>query len=114
MADMTPFLIMVLVVVGVGCTTNSENPTGCVGSEIDAGAANDVVCALGWSCNSNSEHYDLICTTTSNPSQVQCACSSDQDTPTPAPIVQPTFMCSAAEALPVVNTCGKWELQSQM
>ena len=108
-------LIMVLVVAGVGCSTSSENPTGCVGSEIDAGAANDVVCALGWSCNSSSEHYNLICTTTGTADQVSCACSSDQGTPTPRPIMQPTtFTCSAADALPVINTCGNWKLQPPM
>ena len=113
MAKTTLLLIMALMAPGTGCGSSPAAQTGCVASELPGGA-NDVVCALGWSCDSGSEHYELTCTTTPGEQNLSCSCSSDQSTtPAPAPIMIPdgAFTCSGMVALPVVNQCGNWNLQ---
>jgi len=112
---MAPVALTALVVSAADCSTTSfENPTGCVASEVDAGSANDVTCNLGWSCNSNSEHYEIICTTTSTPGNVQCTCTSDQNNLSSVIVINDDFICNGQGALPVVDKCGNWNLVLQM
>jgi hypothetical protein len=102
-------VLVALAAAWAGCTTSSENPTGCVVAEVDAGSANDVVCNIGWACNSGSEHYQLICTAGSDDTE-QCVCTSDQNDLSPTFHPQ-SFVCQGTMALAVLNACGGWDLQ---
>jgi hypothetical protein len=102
-----------LAISAADCSTSYENPTGCVASEIDAGAANDVTCNLGWACNNNSEHYQIVCTT-STPGNVACTCNSDQNNLSSQIIINDDFICDGMGALPVVDKCGNWDLVLKM
>jgi hypothetical protein len=111
---MAPVALAVVMASAADCSTSFENPTGCVASTIDAGSANDVTCNLGWACNSNSEHYQIICTTTSTPGNVACTCTSDQNNLSSQIIINDDFICNGTGALPVVDKCGNWDLVLQM
>jgi hypothetical protein len=110
---MAPVALTALAVSAADCTTSFENPTGCVASEVDAGTAFDVTCNLGWSCNNNNEHYQIVCTT-STPGNVLCTCTSDQNNLSSQILINDDFRCDGEGALPVVDKCGNWDLVLQM
>jgi hypothetical protein len=109
MSKMMGFLGAALLALGAGCGTSSVTPTNCVAAELDGGTANDVVCNLGWSCNSNTEHYEILCTAATGGNEA-CTCTSDQTVLSSAITIN-SFVCQGMTALPVVNACGHWQLE---
>jgi len=89
------------------CSPATTTPTGCVATTPDAGTLG-AICAVAWSCNSDTEHYQILCDPQG--SNWACICSTDTNNGAPVPRVVNAFVCKVdAGALPAASQCG-WSL----
>ena len=87
-----------------GCSSNnSAIPMGCVTTAPDAGTAG-ATCGIDWSCNSDTEHFQILCTAAGN--NWSCLCTSDTSGGDKTIIVN-KFPC---QSQPAAAQCG-WTLQ---
>jgi hypothetical protein len=85
------------------CSTDTPNPTGCVAMLPDAGIVPNEVCAIAWSCSSDDQYYQLVCSSTEG--NYSCFCTTNQTTDTQT-IVVPPFVCQDMTSRPVASGCG--------
>ena len=103
---------LVLVAMGGGCaSTTASFATDCTNYTPDSGVGPNTDCAIGWSCNSGSALFEMICNADSEPGLYDCTCS-DGVAPAPAP-ARPvdTFVCTGAGALSTANMFCQFNIQ---
>jgi hypothetical protein len=70
---------------------------------VDSGTVGDA-CAIAWSCNSDSQHFQIECTR-ANGDNYSCICSTDT-TSIAKTVVVNAFICTGPMSLPAFSVCG--------
>src|ERR1700744_250578 len=90
--------VALVAVLTPACTGHTPHPTGCVAQLPDAGVVPNETCAIAWSCSSNDQYYQMVCSSTQG--NYSCFCTTNQTTDTQT-IVVPPFVCQDMTSRPV-------------
>jgi hypothetical protein len=99
-------LVAAVAVSVAACSSPTPNPTGCVAQLPDAGVVPNETCAIAWSCSSNDQYYQIVCSLSEG--NYSCYCTTNQTTDTQT-IVVPPFICQDMTSRPVAGGCG-WSI----
>src|ERR1700688_3268058 len=110
---MSKIVLASMVVVALafpGCSPSSTaTPTGCTSGYPDGGTVTGtgppLVCDIAWSCNGDSQHYEIQCTRSND--NYDCSCISDTTTLAGNTFRVNPFVCDAQGSLPAATGgCG--------
>ena len=108
---MSKFMVALMAVAALtcaGCASPTATPTACVALYPDAGAGVGVVCEIGWSCSSDTEHFQILCTESG--ANYSCTCTTDTTTAVSVVVVNP-FKCDGPGAQPAAIGGCRWDIQ---
>lgn len=106
------FVLTIAALAGAGCAstdgTSSTSTNGCMEVVPDAGATG-LACDLGWSCNADTQRFEIQCVTDAD-GNYSCDCLSD-GTVSRTFKVNP-FTCSGLEARSAANAGCGWAIDN--